>query len=247
MSETIVAPDHTADERARQHPPGTIIIAAGEFLRYGAFVNSMLQTLHPPNTQILIKQSVALVDNLNDCIRKMSGDWIWIQSDDQSWSPDALVKLLDRQVDVVAPLILKRSPPYYPVAFKEKSDEGYMPYSLTELPETGLVPVHSAGSGGMLIQRYVLDDIGVPQDAEWEDRHWFTYGSGVHLNEDLVLCQRITEAGYDIYLDVEVQMGHRGSYTVLPIFENGRWGVGMNMGPSSGGKTNTIVVHPNQL
>ncbi len=229
------------------HLPGTIIISAGEFLRFGSFVNSMLQVLHPPGTQVLIKQSIALVDNLNDCIRKMSGDWIWIQSDDQTWEPDALVKLLDRNVPVVVPLILKRSPPYHPVVFKDQTDEGYMPYSLAELPTEGLMEVHSAGSGGMLIRRHVLDKVGMPADAPWQERHWFTYGEGIHLNEDLVLCRRIREAGYPIHLDTEVTMGHRSTYTVLPTIEDGRWGVQMNMGPTSNGKPNTIVVHPEQL
>ena len=228
------------------HPPGTIIIAAGEFLRFGSFVNSMLQVLHPPGTQILIKQSVALVDNYNDCLRKMTGDWCWIQADDQTWEKEALLMLLDRDVDVVVPLILKRSPPYQTVIYKDQTDEGYMPFALSELPDTGLMEVHSAGSGGMLIRRRVLEAIGIPHDAPWEKRHWFTYGDGVHLNEDLVLCKRIREAGFKIHVDVDVTMGHRGTYTVLPIFEDGRWGIGMNMGQASNGKSNTVVIHPTE-
>jgi len=232
-----------------EHPPGTIIVAAGEFLRFGAFVNSMLQVLHPPKTEILIKQSMAVVDNLNNCLQRMSpeSEWVWIQADDQSWQPDALLRLLEREVDVVVPLILKRNPPYHAVAFKDFVEgQGYLPYSLDELPGTGLVPVHSAGSGGMLIRRHVLEAVGVPQDAPWEERHWFVYGARQHMNEDLVLCERMSAAGFDIYLDVEVQFGHSASYIVQPVYENGRWGIGLNMGQSSNGKSNTLVIQPHK-
>jgi hypothetical protein len=224
-----------------KHPPGAIVIAAGEFLRYGAFVNSMLQTIHPPGTSIFIKQSVAVVENLNDCIRKMPRDaaWLWVQADDQSWKEDALIRLLDRQVDAVVPLILKRSPPYQPVVFKSyEKGKGFMPYALEELPAKGLMKVRWAGSGGLLVRRNVLDKIGDP---------WFTYGEGEHLNEDLRFCNRIADAGFDLWLDPEVQMGHRGSYTVQPVYEGDRWGIGLNMGQMANGKSNTIVVHPGDV
>ena len=103
-----------------------------------------------------------------------------------------------------------------------------------------------AGSGGMLIRRNVLDAVGIPAGAPWDKRHWFTYGEGRYLNEDLVLCKRITEAGFKIHLDVEVQMGHRGTFTVVPVRENGHWSIGLNMGQSSNGKSNTLVVQPKE-
>lgn len=235
--------------KSKVHPPGTIIVGAGEFLRFGSFVNSMLQVLHPPRTQILIKQSMAVVDNHNNCIQRMSdeSEWVWIQADDHCWDPDALIKLLDREVDVVVPLILKRNPPYHPVAFKSfEPGQGYMPFSLSELPGEGLVKLHSAGSGGMLIRRHVLEAVGEPLDVPWNERYWFTYGATRHMNEDLVLCQRMTEAGFDIWLDVEVQFGHSGSFVVQPVYEDGRWSIGLNMGQSSNGKSNTLVIQPKE-
>lgn len=225
---------HENVKTMRVHPPGSIIIAAAEFLRYGAFVNSLLQTQHPAGTAILIQQSIAVVENLNDCIRKMTGDWIWIQADDQSWQPDALLKLLDRQVDIVVPLILKRSPPFHPVAFKDyDADSGFFPYALNELPTTGLVPVIAAGSGGMLIRKHVLDELGDP---------WFTYGNGETLNEDLRFCLRILEeTDFKIWLDVDVQMGHRATYMVEPDLNGDHWDVSLNLGTIQG-KANTIII-----
>lgn len=221
------------------HPPGSIIFAGGEFLRYSGFMFSLLGMMKPDDTQVLMKQSVSVVDNLNHCIRGMRGDWIHIQSDDHLWEKDALIRLLDWDVDVVVPLILMRSPPYAPVIYKDLNEDGYLPYELGELPQEGLIEVFAAGSGGMTIRKHVLDAIGDP---------WFEYDSGQHLNEDLVLCRKIREAGFKIHCDVSVVMGHRASHTIWPIYDDrSGWSIGFNLGPASDGKSNSIIVRPNSV
>ena len=226
-----------------EHPPGTIIGAGGEFLRCGGFVNSMLDVHRPVGTACFIKQSVSIVENLNDCIRQMRGDWIWIQGDDGIFDNGTLMALLDHQVDVVVPLMVKRAPPVSTVIYKDFNEgEGYMPFDFDELPEDGLLEVFAAGSHGMLIRKHVLEAVGWPKSEPWEKRLWFEYEQGQRLNEDLVLCRRIREAGYKIWCDVETTIGHRGMFTAWPVYENGRWGLGLNMGPSTNGKSNTLVV-----
>ena len=226
------------------HPPGVVVIAGGEFLRWGAFTFSLLRTQAqaPVGTTFHLEQSVSICENLNTCIRAMRSDheWIWIQADDHLF-PDGneLLRLLDRQVPIVAPLMMRRSPPFVPVAFRSyEAGEGYMPFAWDELPESGMIEVVAAGSGGMLVRREVLDAIGDP---------WFIYSEGEGLHEDLTFCRRASEHGFPIYLDVEVRIGHRGTFTAWPTFSDGRWGVGLNMGPSLGNQTTpTIVVHPNK-
>lgn len=221
------------------HPPGSIIFAGGEFLRYSGFMFSLLAMQKPDETQVLMKQSVSVVDNLNHCIRNMRGDWVHIQSDDQLWEEDALIRLLDWEVDVVVPLILMRAPPYAPVIYKELGPDGYLPFELGELPAEGLIEVFAAGSGGMTIRKHVLDAIGDP---------WFEYDGGQHLNEDLVLCRKIREAGFNIYCDVSVGMGHRASHTIWPIRDDDSgWCIGFNLGPTQDGKANSVIVRPNQV
>ena len=219
------------------HPPGTVIVAAGEFLRFGGFVHSLLKMERPEGTHIHIEQSVAICENLNGCIRRMADDskWIWIQADDHIFPDgDELIRLLDREVDVVVPLMLRRSPPFVPVIYKDYlPGKGYKPFGYDELPREGLFEVYAAGTGGMLVRREILEKIGDP---------WFTYAEGEKLNEDLHFCQKVRKHS-KIYCDVEVTFGHRGTFTAWPIFDDERWGVGLNMGSSSNGKSNTIVVH----
>lgn len=223
----------------RQHPPGTIIIAGGEFLRFGGFVNSLLDLHRPPGTVTYIKQTVSIVENLNDCIRQMKGEWVHIQADDHIFDNQLLLNLLERDVDVVVPLIIRRSPPYTPLVFKDYAQgKGWMPFGFDELPTEGLLEVEAAGSGGAVIRKHVLDAIGEP---------WFQYEAGDKLNEDLYFFRRVREAGFKIYCDVEQVMGHRGMFTIWPYRENGHWGLGLNMGTSSAGKQNTLVVYPDKI
>jgi hypothetical protein len=222
------------------HPPGTIVIPGGEFLRFGGFFSSMLAVKRPDGSHVHLDQSVSIVENLNNCIRAQpdSSEWVWFQADDHIFPDDALMRLLDRDVDCVVPLILRRSPPFVPVIYKDFiPGRGYMPFGLHQLPEKGLIEVHAAGSAGMLVRRTLLDKIGDP---------WFEYEAGTKLNEDLTFCRKIRDHA-KIYCDVEVVFGHRATFTAVPHFENGRWGVGLRMGAATNGKSNTIVVHPTEI
>ena len=108
----------------------------------------------------------------------------------------------------------------------------------------GLMEVFVAGSGGMLVRRHVLDAVGWPKDAPWNERHWFEYEQGEHLNEDFVFCRKVREAGFKIWCDVEVQMGHRGMMTAWPLpNDDGTWSLGLNLGAATHGKSNTIVIN----
>lgn len=225
------------------HPPGAIILALGEFLRYGAAVRSLMRLNHPPGSWFLMKQSVAVVPNLNECIREAlerDAMWVHIQSDDHVYPETLLLDLLATELDVVVPFILMRSPPFRPVVFKDYVEgEGYMPYHWSELPETGTMPVFAAGTGGMLIRRNVLEDLGDP---------WFKYGEGEHLNEDLLLCKRIRELGHEIHLSVDAQMGHCGTFVAAPTrTEDERWDVRIGLGPPTSGKTNTVVLRTEEV
>lgn len=223
------------------HPPGTVGIAAGEFTRFGGFVHSLSTLAVPPGTRIMMMQSVSIVENMNTIVRETLGhpemQWLHIQADDHIFSSTSLVSLLDRDLDVVVPLICRRAAPFVPVAYTDLNDDGYMPIGWDELPDTGTVEVFAAGTGGMLIRRHVLEAIGEPH---------FEYEAGVRLNEDLVLCRKIRDAGFTIHLDVDVQYGHRGSFTAWPQLSDDGWGVGLDLGASASGRRTQVVIKPTE-
>lgn len=239
------------------YPGGTIGIPAGEHIRYGAFAHSLACVATPPETRITMMSSVSLVENLNVIVRTMAGEWIWWQADDHSWDSWTLCRLLERlyptdgsePVDVVVPLMVKRSPPFSLLIFKDKTEEGWMSYAWDEMPpmNSGLMgPIAGAGTGGMLIKRSVIERIIAGQGHD----RVFEYQAGEILNEDLILCEKIKDpelGNAEIWADVGVTIGHRGGFTAQALQDQeGNWGVAFNMGVNPQGKPSTIFISGNR-
>lgn len=205
-----------------QPPPltdGTIGVLAGELSRYSDFWLALATCQKTEGTSMVCAQGVDIVGNMNTLVRNMRGDWLWILGDDHVFSQDLLIRLLAHNVDVVVPLCLKRTPPYDPVVYSRQNDQG-MYVADNDLPEHGLHPIHAAGSAGMLVRRRVLDAIDKPI--------FQTDGSG--LNEDLVFCRKIREAGFKIWVDCDSHIGHISNLEVWPEFRNGQWQIALHLG-----------------
>jgi hypothetical protein len=231
---TAVLSEVATNGAVKQHPPGTIGFSVGEIVRYIGFVVSLQRCWRPEGTTSSYGQSVSIPENMNTIIRGMAAEseWLWIQSDDHLWQEDALRCLLDREVDVVVPLIIKRSPPFIPVINAEiREDRSYRPFPYGEIPTSGLLEVEAAGSGGMLIRRHVFQAI---IDKQGHDRV-FEVEAGDKLAEDYVLCRKIREAGFKIYCDVEVTMGHQGVFAVWPQVMDDKWVLRFDMGTNQQG------------
>jgi len=199
-------------------------LAIGDTTRYPEFWLSLIGTqAHlPKGTQLLINQGLSVVLNWNTICRKMTGDWLWMLGDDHLWPPEQLRNLLDWEVDVVVPLVWKRTPPFQLVIYShQEADGGYVPIAAPDLPGEGLVEVHAAGTAGMLIRKHVLDAIGDP---------WFET-AGEQQNEDLELCRKIREAGFKVHADVGQWMGHLTRTTLWPSRNtDGEWGLDLDFG-----------------
>lgn len=223
------------------HPPGTIAIPVGELARYSLFAHSLGSLVYPPGTQIAMVQSLSIPRNLNEILRNMTGEWVWFQADDHCWAdPYILIQLLDRDLDVVCPLMVRRRPPFAPVLFKSQNEDGeYEPFAYDELPDSGTLEVFSAGTGGMLVKRRVIDAI---REMQGHDR-WFEYQQGEIVNEDVEFCRKIRDAGFTIHADMEVHMGHIGNFVAWPYFSD-KWGIRFQMGEGPEGAMNAIYVQP---
>ena len=203
----------------RQRGMGTIGILSGPFSRYAAFTIALLNTLKPPDTRLEYTQNTDIVGNMNLICRNMRGDWLWILGDDHVWEPDLLARLMAHDVDVVVPLCLTRTAPFAPVVYSGEVEEGVYA-SAHDLPAGELVQVHAAGSAGMLVKRRVLDAIGDP---------WFST-DGTGMNEDLTFCRKVRDAGFDIYCDTSALLGHIGTMTVWPTYQDEKWKVELDVG-----------------
>ena len=196
---------------------GTIGVMSGEFI-HADFAISLFHHQAPPGTRLVWPKGVDIVGNMNTMVRKMHGEWLWVMGTDHVMDFDLLQRLLSHDVDVVVPLCLKRSPPYDPVVYSHQNEKGeYVGYN--DLPEHGLVPVHAAGTAGMVIRRHVLD--------AFEDPVFESHGG---LNEDLTFCAKVRDAGFGIWCDVDAPLGHIGQISVWPRWKDDEWAIDLHLG-----------------
>ena len=204
---------------------GTIGVLGGE-LWHADFAIALLHHQTPPDTKLLATKSVDVVGNMNSLVRGMHGDWLWVLGTDHVMDFDLCARLLHnlarKDIDVIFPVCLKRSPPYDPVIYSHQNENGdYVGY--TDLPDTGLHPIWAAGSAGMMVKRWVFDAISTHGPWFWNDNKG--------LNEDLTFCAAARGVGAKLWVDSEALLGHIGQYSVWPELRPAcEWGISMHLG-----------------
>ena len=106
-----------------------------------------------------------------------------------------LKRLLSHDVDIVGPIYYHRGGDARPVVMEEKNG-AYRLMSEDQLIG-GLQEVAVQGGGCMLIKMHIFDKIKQPW---FEPEH--NYGT------DVQLCKRAKEAGFKVYTDSSIQIGH---------------------------------------
>lgn len=125
---------------------------------------------------------------------------------DMTFPPDALCRLIDRNVDVITGVYVGKETHHKPVLFTElhKDDENCGPYGLkgglAELMHEDLFTVAGCGAGFLLVREHIVRLMRIHK------HEWFRPYDG--LGEDVSFCQRCTEMGIKIYADKSIPMGH---------------------------------------
>jgi len=208
------------------HAPGIVGIAAGELARYTAFTASFAGLAAPVGTQMVVAAGYDVAYNRNDCIRTMlahpEAQWVQMWDDDHVFAADTLLRLLDRNVDVVVPLYTQRQPPFFPCLFKEEHADGSFQICRWEDLEgrDGLMSVVSAGAGGLLVRRHVIEKLAgldAREKPEWFERQGKT-------GEDHLFFKKCREAGFTVYADLDTRLEHLTTVTVKPFRNDaGQW------------------------
>jgi hypothetical protein len=195
-------PQHTAGR------PGTVVLLAAELGRYTVAQQCFDALELPPGTVRMRHAGRSNVaDNRNAMADSFTGDWLAMIDDDHVYTPDMLQRLLRhlerREVDIVTPLIVRRALPHQNVLVTASADAA-RPHEtrqvVLEPGDGGLLEVHAAGTGVMVLKRRVFDRVSRP---------WFEWG---RTSEDFALCLKAQAAGCRIYCDLETRVGH-----ILPM------------------------------
>lgn len=116
---------------------------------------------------------------------------------DMIYKRDTLTNLLKHKDNmVVGALCFKKFPPFNPVFIRE-GDNAF------EWEENSLIEVDRTGTGCMLINMQVFNDIEKPYFENKYDE------SGIVLiGEDYLFCDKVKEAGHKIYVDTATEVDH---------------------------------------
>ena len=207
---------HSLDAK---HSPGTVVVTAASLARYAEFWLSVESLVVPHGTRLIAARGADIPRQLNEGCRRMTGEWCWFLGDDHTFEADILLKLLDRNLDFVMPVVPRRDPPFVPVLLHGPLGATSRRYHWLDLPTHGLFELpfgDGAGQAGALVRKPILDKLGDP----WFEGGQITRGM---LQEDQYFIQRLQELGVKIMIDCEQTLGHIANLTVLPQRHGGRW------------------------
>lgn len=136
--------------------------------------------------------------------------------DDVSVKPDLIENLSRHDKDVVTALYLMRNFPHRPIIFDETLSDGSAKWHHLSDDETGLIEIVACGLGACLIKIEVFKALEQPwiRLGELEKDHWC---------DDIGFFRRVKLAGFRIYCDLDVQVGHMLQATVWPDRQNCKW------------------------
>lgn len=136
-------------------------------------------------------------------------DWLFTVDSDMRFPPDALIRLLRHDRDIVGINAMSRRPPYRCTAQKENGDE-----LITNEYSSGIEKVGRMGLGLLLIRTEVFRKLEPP---------WFEFRylpeKGVFRGEDYCFFDKAVQAGYEFYVDHDLsrQVTHLGQFEYSPL------------------------------
>lgn len=190
-----------------------------ELARYSEPYNSLIAMDKPENTRIVQNYHSSVAYGMNEIGRyflKSDNEFLFFVNDDMLYQRDALTRLLSHDKDIVCGVYLRRGFPFEPVIYDFIDERGMVrPHYLVD-GESGLIPIKACGSGVILIRRRVLETMQQP---------WWRLGTIQPdlISEDLTFSREAGAAGFEIFCDLDVRVGHMILAPVIPHYDGGRW------------------------
>ncbi len=130
--------------------------------------------------------------------REGKADYILFLDDDMVvFDNDLFTNLIKHDKDFVVPLFFQKQRPHMPCIFSEHKHGSGVYYKHITDYKKGLIEVDAAGFGCVLMKTEMLENMPEP---------FFEYKGG--LGEDIYFCIKAKQAGYKLYCDTTLEVGH---------------------------------------
>lgn len=133
--------------------------------------------------------------------REIGADYLFFIDSDEEFSPDTLIRLYRHKKDIIVANYPKRIKPY----------QNVNPDPIPETTEGDLCKLYWAATGCMLIDMKVFDKM-----------HWPYFDTvqklgenneKIRIGEDQYFCIKARAAGFDVWCDTSIRIGHTGIET----------------------------------
>ena len=179
---------------------------------YASFLDSFI-LLDKPSYTYLRPQFPGNIDAIRNNLVTQALDenctHLFLTDTDQTLPTNTLIKLISHNLDIVTAKVHRRYPPFDPILMRW-DDEAKQYYSVAddEWVNKDLVEVDATGAACMLINMDVFRKIPAP---------WFKFDINEHgkpVGEDIYFCKQLKKAGYKIFVDTSIKVGHLANLIV---------------------------------
>lgn len=134
---------------------------------------------------------------------------------DQSFPTYALNRLIETDKPVVGFPIVRKVIPYKPnISLYNAKEDEYCIYD--DYPRGRLFEVGYIGMGFTYIKREVIEKMTYPYfDFVWHTNKKYKKGQKM-MGEDVYFCRKAKEAGFGVWADSTIEIGHIGNFVFTP-------------------------------
>lgn len=129
---------------------------------------------------------------------------------DQIYPPDTLTKLLAHNVDICGVRVHSRWMPFSPVFYRGSLGQ-YKFIPDEEMYSGEVVEIDATGTGCLLLNMRIFDELKPP----WFQ---FTMHRDRPVGEDIYFCSQARQAGFKIFVDTSIAVGHMTTLTINQEF-----------------------------
>jgi len=187
-----------------KNPFGTIGVPMMENVHY-EFVASLAGVLINKQEEMKLVMPICkeISDARNEIVENREGNWVWFIDSDHIFAPDTLNRLRARKLAICGAIAYTKKPPFVPCIYAERGGDGKHHAVLYPWPMDRPFEVGMTGTGCILINNKVFEDVTAP---------WFEYNKD--MGEDMYFLTRAKEKGHHIIVDPTIPLGHMTSMPV---------------------------------
>lgn len=185
---------------------------AGDYSGHRRFWESLLLLQKPGTCQPIAVPRVVIQHARNLIVSKaleLNCSHVLFIDDDMIFPPNALIKLLEHDKDIVCGLAFQRKKPHMPCIFRNVEHDGEQQIYPMEVVKQGLFDIDACGSAFVLIKTEVFRALSEPWYV-WGDKSLGVYVNKGGLGEDIAFSLKAKRAGFDVFCDTDLIITHIG-------------------------------------